>query len=296
MSLRSHGPFPCAGLLAVALIVTGSLLPAHAQKPAPADTFGKELLERINARRKKAGAPPMVPNKVLAEGAARYAGERAKADAWERGGKGAMGSVPDTRLVAPAFWGGWGSTATDAWIEQYLEKPASKGYFLDPDVTQFGASSARAPSGKIYAIVLLGKERVRVSDEKARKAFLEEIVRLVNVERRKAKVKPLRVAPVLEKAAQAHAENMARQEKMEHELDGKNPTQRMRAAGYRGDYTLENIAKGALSASALMKLWMNSPPHRKNILEPNITDIGVGIAQSGKSTEQYFCQCFGKSE
>ena len=32
-----------------------------------------------------------------------------------------------------------------------------------------------------------------------------------------------------------------------------------------------------LTAQDVMTSWMNSPPHRANILDPNLTHLGVGV-------------------
>lgn len=39
----------------------------------------------------------------------------------------------------------------------------------------------------------------------------------------------------------------------------------------------ENIAKGQLTVKQVMDDWMNSPPHRKNILRPEFEEIGIGV-------------------
>ncbi|MNR50485.1 Cysteine-rich secretory protein family protein [compost metagenome] len=41
-------------------------------------------------------------------------------------------------------------------------------------------------------------------------------------------------------------------------------------------YAGENIAKGQRTPEEVVKDWMNSPGHRKNILNPHYTMIGVG--------------------
>jgi len=38
--------------------------------------------------------------------------------------------------------------------------------------------------------------------------------------------------------------------------------------------------------------WKKSPGHRKNLLDPHVTEIGLGMAQ-GKSHKWYICQDFG---
>jgi uncharacterized protein YkwD len=53
----------------------------------------------------------------------------------------------------------------------------------------------------------------------------------------------------------------------------------------------ENIAKGRLSASAVVQGWMNSPGHRANILSNNYTQIGIGLATDSTGTN-YWTQMF----
>ncbi len=55
----------------------------------------------------------------------------------------------------------------------------------------------------------------------------------------------------------------------------------------------ENIAAGQRTPEEVVQAWMNSPGHRKNILDPNVTRIGVGYAQGG-SYGHYWTQMFIK--
>lgn len=55
----------------------------------------------------------------------------------------------------------------------------------------------------------------------------------------------------------------------------------------------ENIAAGQNSARSVVRSWMNSSGHRKNILDPNVTHIGVGYAEGG-SYSTYWTQMFIK--
>ena len=53
----------------------------------------------------------------------------------------------------------------------------------------------------------------------------------------------------------------------------------------------ENIAMGQTSPEQVMNGWMNSEGHRKNILSPNFTQIGVGIAKNAEG-RLYWTQQF----
>jgi uncharacterized protein YkwD len=120
----------------------------------------------------------------------------------------------------------------------------------------------------------------------------QAIIDLTNKEREAAGLKPLKFNPKLTKAARAHSANMARQDQLAHELDGKSVADRARAAGYAFASVGENVARGYRSPEELMAAWMESKPHRENILRAKFTEIGVGRARSERG-EYFHTQVFG---
>jgi uncharacterized protein YkwD len=118
------------------------------------------------------------------------------------------------------------------------------------------------------------------------------VIEATNAERKKAGLEPLKANPKLTAAARGHAANMAKQDKLEHELDGKTPSDRIKAAGYAGRRTGENIAWNAKTPAAAVNGWMHSPPHKENMLTKEYTEIGVGTARNAKG-EPYWVQVFG---
>lgn len=52
----------------------------------------------------------------------------------------------------------------------------------------------------------------------------------------------------------------------------------------------ENVAYGSLNAKEVVKVWLNSPPHRKNI-DGNYTLTGIGTYKDGQGA-LYFTQIF----
>lgn len=50
----------------------------------------------------------------------------------------------------------------------------------------------------------------------------------------------------------------------------------------------ENIAAGQSSATEVFDSWMNSAGHKKNILSPNFTQMGVAVYYDKNSTYQYY--------
>lgn len=119
---------------------------------------------------------------------------------------------------------------------------------------------------------------------------------LLNKEREKGKLPPLRPHALLFKAARGHSANMAKQEKLEHVLDGKTPGQRVLAAGYDYGKVSENIAVSDSEKAPLtmiVKSWMESKTHRDNLLSDKVTETGLGMAKNEKG-EVYFTQVFAR--
>ena len=105
----------------------------------------------------------------------------------------------------------------------------------------------------------------------------------------------------LVRAAQGFADHLARTDRFDHDADGRTPMQRATAAGYRWCRVAENIAyeynsrgfESEALARALVRDWMESRGHRRNLLDARLLDTGVGIAQSAKTKRWYAVQMFG---
>jgi uncharacterized protein YkwD len=123
-----------------------------------------------------------------------------------------------------------------------------------------------------------------------------QILALVNAERQRAGVAPLRLNSQLNAAAQRHVQDMANNSNHSHTgTDGSSPGQRIAAVGYSASTWGENIQWGNsyTSAAAAMQRWMESPGHRQNILNPNYTELGVAFVVS-ESGRPYWVQKFGR--
>ena len=130
------------------------------------------------------------------------------------------------------------------------------------------------PSGPTHGCELAGEP-----DERA-------TLCLLNAERRRHDLRPLRRDAALDRAARAHAADMREHDFFAHESPGgTGPHQRIRTAGYRrARLTGENLAKGertAGAASSIVEGWMQSPGHRANILRRGFEEIGIAIAEDG---------------
>ena len=157
----------------------------------------------------------------------------------------------------------------------------------------------------LVSALLLGAT-VPIVHAAERQAQLTQVERLV-VERSNAFRQSQGVAPVaperaLTAAAQAFAAYMARTDNYGHEADGREPSQRAQAQGYSYCMVAENIAMQYSSlgfeteelARGMVQGWIDSPGHRHNLLAPEATDIGVGMARSPSSGRYYAVQMFGR--
>ncbi len=130
----------------------------------------------------------------------------------------------------------------------------------------------------------------------------EQIFASTNQFRQKEKRGKLKSNADLAKAAQSFAQFMADTDKYGHTADGKEPWDRVAKAGYDYCIVLENIAylydsegfKTDDLSKTLVDSWEKSPPHRKNMLDPEVSEIGVGLARSSKTGRFYAVQDYGR--
>lgn len=94
-----------------------------------------------------------------------------------------------------------------------------------------------------------------------------------NAQRAVSGLESLAWDPVLAGLARDHAEDMARRGEMDHA----GFEERFRASGYR--LCVENVARSQADAPTLVRLWMDSPGHKANLLRPELRLAGA--ARSG---------------
>ncbi len=110
---------------------------------------------------------------------------------------------------------------------------------------------------------------------------------LVNAERTKRGLKALKPTSSLQSVARAYARRMVRESFFEHTSpDGGTFISRIKRTSYlRGTLRRwsvgENIAWGTgelATPQRIVKAWMESPGHRRNILTASFTELGMGVA------------------
>lgn len=119
------------------------------------------------------------------------------------------------------------------------------------------------------------------SDPEPKPNFEAQMLYLVNRERIKAGLQPLKADPALVPVARAHSKDMFTRGYFAHQTpEGKDPFDRMKAAGITFMAAGENLALAQTVEIAHTNL-MNSPGHRANILNPSFGRVGIGILDGG---------------
>ena len=119
----------------------------------------------------------------------------------------------------------------------------------------------------------------------------QEVVKLTNAQRKLAGLEELQTDIKLFQSARLHAANMAKQNKLEHDLDGKTMVDRLQANGYNVESVAENISWKQTTPRKLVAGWMDSDGHKKNMLSSDFIHIGVGMAKNDKG-ELYWVAVF----
>jgi uncharacterized protein YkwD len=98
-----------------------------------------------------------------------------------------------------------------------------------------------------------------------------------NQDRANQGLPPLRLDPVLTQASAFHAREMAEHADISHQFEGEPElAERGANAGVHFSLIAENVGEAPTSV-IIHDLWMHSPPHRANLLDPNVNTIGIAI-------------------
>jgi uncharacterized protein YkwD len=140
----------------------------------------------------------------------------------------------------------------------------------------FGLGAFMAPTGA---------EAAQCLDPQNLPQVAREMEAAINADRRRAGLRAVSLSRDLGKAAQGHACDMVRRGYFDHrDPAGNKPSDRVRRTGYKSCLTAENLAMGQKSVPEVHAGWMGSRGHRKNILDPQIADIGIGVVQPSDAT------------
>lgn len=182
----------------------------------------------------------------------------------------------------------WLTTAPDgrvrrlsAALEQTLEG-------LEPGTHQVELL-ARGPSGlEVIANFPIGVGEEPVVESVDLSGILwaptaEAFLQAANHIRQRAGLPPLQRDEQLDRIAASHTRDMAQSRFFAHESPTHGSThERMRRAGFPFERYGENIGR-ARSSEEIHTLWLRSPGHRANLLDPGFTHIGLGVTTDGST-------------
>lgn len=124
------------------------------------------------------------------------------------------------------------------------------------------------------------------------KSVERQVIDLTNQERAKNGLPALKANWQLSRVARYKSRDMANNNYFSHQSPTYgSPFDMMRDFNVSYRRAAENIAAGQRTPAEVVDGWMNSPGHRKNILDPNLNQIGVGYAEGG-SYGVYWTQMF----
>jgi len=106
----------------------------------------------------------------------------------------------------------------------------------------------------------------------------------VNAARTHAGLAPLHLVARLSDVARSHSAAMARLGFFDHRSpDGKRVGERLADAGYGYLFAGENLSAGIENPDAVVKQWMLSGDHRRNLLEPRAREVGIGFVAAASA-------------
>ncbi len=128
------------------------------------------------------------------------------------------------------------------------------------------------------------------------------IVEMTNAARKQHGLGEVVPEPKLTAAARGYARFLATSTKFSHTADGRHPSDRAEAAGYQACFVSENLSSNLDTrgfetrqlAREAVQGWLNSPSHRKNLLDEHVVDIGVAVAKTPGKERYVSVQMFGR--
>ena len=131
------------------------------------------------------------------------------------------------------------------------------------------------------------KDDIQHGDDKVEQSApsvdAEAVLKLVNEERSKAGLQPLKMSEELRSIANLKAKDMAENNYFDHySATYGSPFQMLQQFGVHYSAAGENIAAGQKTPEEVMNSWLNSSGHRANILNKNFDTLGIGIYEGGK--------------
>jgi uncharacterized protein YkwD len=241
-----------------------------------------ELIDAHNRERAEAKLKPLAANEALITAARIHARDMAEHESMSH--EGSDGSKPNERITKQGYEGrrtgeniAWGQKSVPEVMKTWTNSPPHRANILG-DFSEIGVAREVSARGGPYWCVTFGLSWPKLDEDKASQGLVDAL----NQARSGAGRPPLKVNPKLAEAAQKLAQDLStRSDLAGRNPDDPSPDDRVLQTGYRFLRLGEAAASGQTSADAVVKTWLDSPPHREQFLGP-FTEIGVGFANTDK--------------
>lgn len=238
------------------------------------DTARPQVLSLLNQARLEAKVPTLGAHAGLDQAAQAHADDMVanKFFNYEQPGRpGVIGQVKQTGYrgrAVPTISRGQ-SDATGL-VRSLLGNSGHRKNLLDPECRQLGVGVREG-----HWVLVLGVPTAEASDE-LRQALLS----LINAQRMASKVRILTLSPLLTSVAQTYADDMVRRNYFGfNNPEGAALDSLAQRNGYAGR-TIPALARGHSTPEGALDAWWKSPQNRQNLLEPQLGQLGIGIADS----------------
>jgi len=169
--------------------------------------------------------------------------------------------------------------------QQQAKAPAQQQAPAQQEQAKAPAQQQQAPAQQEQAKAPAEKQQPAQGVNQA----VQQVIDLTNAERRKNGLPDLKADTQLNGVAQKKSEDMRQNNYFSHTSPTYgSPFDMMRDFGVTYKTAGENIAQGQRTPQEVVRAWMNSEGHRKNILSKDFTHIGIGYDSNGHHWTQMF--------
>ena len=165
--------------------------------------------------------------------------------------------------------------ASNIWNREKYKKILTDKAYRDLGIARIDTGDVPDLNMPRYVWILI----LATPDLKGKEDWKKETIDFINAIRQENKLTPLKPNDRLDNMAQFHSDDMAiRDYVSHHSIEKIDVAGRAKEAGYHYAVLLENIGVGKSSGREIVEKWLESDdnPYRKNLLDAEIEDIGVG--------------------
>jgi uncharacterized protein YkwD len=178
-----------------------------------------------------------------------------------------------------------GATRSNSFVMTKLKK--SKVYYVK--VRAYRTNGTRIVTGKYSKATKVGKYiNVTTADK-----YAAQVLSLVNQERKKEGLSPLKASSALNVAANIRAKELLSSNSPTRP-DGRNGCSVLTDEDIVYETAGENIASGIKTPKEVVKAWMEDAGHKAQILSEDYTQMGLGYYSTTKGEKYYWSQLFIK--